>query len=86
MFSYTYACLNDSAMNVICVITPPVLVVSISTMQDGGTALMKAAQYGYSACVDIIIKAGADVNAKDEVRTGHTCKLGRPRGPCAAHT
>ena len=67
----SYASLHDTAMNLICVITLPVRLVSYPTMQHHYTALMKAAEGGHAACVDIIIKASADVNAKDSVSTRH---------------
>ena len=53
-------------------------------MQYGDTALMKAATNGHADCVDIIIKAGADVNGSGKVSTGLTFLLGGPCGPCAA--
>ena len=37
-------------------------------LQDGQTALMDAAQNGHREVVELLIKHGADVNAKDEVR------------------
>ena len=36
--------------------------------QTGYTALMAAVRFGHRACVDLLIKAGADCNATDDVR------------------
>jgi hypothetical protein len=36
--------------------------------QSGSTALVRACQCGQAAAVEVLIKAGADVNVKTEVR------------------
>ncbi len=38
------------------------------TVQDGRTALMCAADIGYADCVRMLLDAGADKEAKDNVR------------------
>ena len=38
--------------------------------QDGSTALICAAESGHADCVQLLLNAGADKNAKDEVRVG----------------
>ncbi len=54
------------------------------TMQDDDSALMFAVDKGHADIATILIEAGADVNATEEVSTGHTYDLGGPCGPCAA--
>ncbi len=39
-------------------------------MQNGYTALIEAAHKGHADCVRLLIDAGADKDAKDEVRVG----------------
>ncbi len=39
-----------------------------SDSQDGNTALMWAAEYGRAECVRLLIDAGADKEAEDNVR------------------
>ena len=53
-------------------------------MQDGWSALIKAAEKGHADIVKHLIEAGADVNAQDNVSAGCTYDLGGPCGPCAA--
>ncbi len=36
-------------------------------MQDDGTSLMRAAARGHKEMVEILLKAGANIEAKDEV-------------------
>ena len=40
----------------------------IVVIQDGITALMVAVQNGHREVVELLLKHGADVNAKDKVR------------------
>ena len=40
---------------------------SVLRVQDGGTALMRAAHGGHADMVETLIEAGADVNATDKV-------------------
>ena len=37
------------------------------SLQDRGTALMKASQAGHMECVQVLLDKGADVNMQDEV-------------------
>ena len=37
--------------------------------QDGSTALIRAAEYGRTDCVRLLVDGGADKDAKDIVRT-----------------
>ena len=39
-----------------------------SDSQHGSTALILAAQYGYADCARLLIDAGADLDARNEVR------------------
>ncbi len=48
--------------------------------RKGQTALMWAAAEGHAAVVELLIKAGADVRARLEVRV-HAAALRRARGP-----
>ena len=43
---------------------------SPAAVQDGWTALMWAAPNGHDAAITALLEAGADANAKDNVRVG----------------
>jgi ankyrin repeat protein len=44
------------------------LVISSGTVQDGNTALIRAARNEHTGCMRLLLDAGADVNAKRNVR------------------
>lgn len=45
-------------------------VLSLSVPQDGNTALHEASWHGFSQSVKLLVKAGANVLAKNKVRPG----------------
>ena len=40
----------------------------LTTMQFGNTAAHLAARYGHAACLELLVAAKVDLNAKDQVR------------------
>jgi hypothetical protein len=52
-----------------CVVIAVLLIIMLSSSQGNSTALMRASQSGHSDVVNTLIAHGADVNAKDVVRT-----------------
>jgi hypothetical protein len=46
----------------------PWLTAALRVPQDGWTALVSAADYGHTATAAELVRLGADINAKDNVR------------------
>jgi hypothetical protein len=50
-------------------------VVALWRSQRGYTALIRAAANGHTECVELLVNAGADTEAIDNVRMSHFCNF-----------